>query len=69
MRGPPEGAAMKMGRNCLMILAALVLSSVATTAQQPVGAGEWTTLFDGSNLDNWNPAGNLKVRKIGRAHV
>lgn len=40
----------------LLLLAAIAL---VTTPLAPVSAqGGWTTLFDGSSLDGWNPIGN-----------
>jgi len=41
---------------CILIALTLAVAGAAAAA------GEWTTLFDGKNLDAWNPLGSAKWR-------
>ena len=50
----------QMQRSAVIVLGILVCAGIGAPA--PTGAaaqaGGWTTLFDGSSLDGWNPIGN-----------
>ncbi len=47
-----------------VITAGLLFAAFAVLGALPPasGQGAWTTLFDGKNLDNWNPVGNANWR-------
>ena len=44
------------------IAAGLSLAAVASFGIPASGQGAWTVLFDGKNLDSWNPIGNANWR-------
>src|SRR5688572_8600525 len=62
-RGGTNMRLMKLAAVCVAVLFAVgtvpVLSSQAGGTQTAAG---WTTLFDGSNLNNWNPIGTANWR-------
>lgn len=59
-------ANMKTFRFLLIAAAAFALSSISASAQ-PVFDAEWTALFDGKDLSNWNKVGNEKWEVVDGA--